>query len=194
MSGGRSAWEEGAARPDETRAPSSPAGAPAPVTEEPAASTAADYRDMRGRFLPSHAVGATTRFTEGNGAARRTGVRAFEERGAAALPPDVRDALASFQAGVTADQGGPGELTTIGAAYVRRLVELEGCMDLLVADLRTRGLMTPRGRVRNSYTLLLQTIDRWDRLAQRLGMRRRERQVPSFTEYRQQRTAEEAGS
>jgi hypothetical protein len=125
---------------------------------------------------------AAGRFTAGNQDARRSGVRAFETRGAAALPAELRDAQAAFYSALEADQGGAGELTTIGAGYVRRLTELETICRLLGADLQARGLFTPRGRVRSTYGAFLQTIDRWDKLAQRLGLSRKARQVPTLAE------------
>lgn len=136
----------------------------------------------------SLAVGhdAAGRFTAGNQDARRSGVRAFETHGAAALPSELRDAQAAFYSALEADQGGAGELTTIGAGYVRRLTELETICRLLGADLQARGLFTRRGRVRSTYGAFLQAIDRWDRLAQRLGLTRKARQVPTLTEYLEQ--------
>lgn len=109
-------------------------------------------------------------------------MRAFEQRGVAALPARMRTRLARFSSGLESDQGGASELTTVRRGYVRRLTELEGSIDLLAADLQQRGLMTARGRVRSTYTLLLQTIDRWDRIAQRLGLERRSHRVPTLDE------------
>jgi hypothetical protein len=165
-----------------------------------AVETLAVRRDPRtGRYVPiteasapfqeetRRALGLETRFHTGNQGARQHGVRAFQMNGMATLPPDLRRALDAFHAGLEADQAGAEELTTIGMGYVRRLTELEGCLLLLAADLETRGLLTARGRVRNSYTLLLQTIDRWDKLAQRLGMTRRAKRLPSLQEYLAQR-------
>lgn len=141
------------------------------TTETPAAESAAvgrSRRDPRGRFLP------------GNAEARTAGVRVFMDRGE--LPEELRPALDRFVAQVIADQGGDTDLTAIRGGYVRRLGELEGCLLLLAADLQARGLMTARGRVRNTYTLFLQTLDRWDRLAQRLGMSRIARPAPTLAE------------
>jgi hypothetical protein len=142
--------------------------------QSPKAESAAERqeRDERGRYLPGS--------QEGNQHARTSGVRAFELHGEAALPSELRDELAAFRAALMADQGGASELTAIRAGYVQRLSEVEACLRLLAEDLRTRGLMTKRGRVRSTYDKLLQTIDRWDRLAQRLGMERRTLQVSSF--------------
>jgi hypothetical protein len=125
----------------------------------------------------------TGRFRPGNQAARRSGVRAFELHGEPALPSDLRDDLAAFRAGIQADQGGAGELTTIGAGYVRRLCEVEAICSLLGADLHARGLFTLRGRVRSTYGAFMAAVDRWDRIAMRLGIARRERRTPTLAEY-----------
>lgn len=119
----------------------------------------------------------TGQFTTGNQFARRTGVRAFEEHGEAALPQELRDDVAVFRSGVETDQGGESELTTIGAGYVRRLSEVEAIVRLLGADLQQRGLFTKRGRVRSTYNAFLLAVDRWDRLAQRLGLERKQRPI-----------------
>lgn len=161
--------------------------------------TLAIQRDRRtGRFERSSlavsrddapALGAETRFRPGSQAARRHGVRAFQLRGEAALEADQRAALEAFRAGLVADQGGCSELTTIGAGYVRRLCDVEAICALMAADLAARGILTQRGRVRSTYAAFLQVIDRWDRLAQRLGIGRRERRIPSLAEYLAQRAA-----
>lgn len=113
----------------------------------------------------------------GNRLARGAGVHAYKDRGEVSLPVDLRDDLAVFRSGVETDQGGVSELTTIGAGYVRRLVEVEAVVRLLGADLQARGLFTKRGRVRSTYNAFLLAVDRWDRLAQRLGLERRQKPV-----------------
>jgi hypothetical protein len=122
---------------------------------------------------------------QGNETALKHGLRRFEQRGA--VPDELRVTTEEFRDGLVADQGGADALTTVRAGYCRRLSEIETCVRLLQNDLVQRGLFTPRGRVRNTYSRLLETIDRWDRLAQRLGMERRSKQVPSPQEYWAQR-------
>jgi hypothetical protein len=122
----------------------------------------------------------TGKFGTGNQFARRHGVAAYQAYGERALSPEFRAELADFRAGVEADQGGASELTTIGAGYVRRLVEVEGVLRLLMADFQQRGFLTHRGNVRSTYNAFMLAIDRWDRLAQRLGIDRRARPVPSL--------------
>ena len=64
---------------------------------------------------------------------------------------------------------------TLEAAYIRRLSEVEAVARLLAADLATRGLTTEHGRVRGTFSRWLECLDRWDRLAQRVGTDRRAR-------------------
>ena len=123
----------------------------------------------------------------GNSAARKTGVRAFETRGPAALPADMRQSVDEFRAQVIADRGGVDELTAVEGAYIRRLAELETVTRLLASDLAQRGLFTPRGRVRGTYGRWLETLDRWDRYAQRVGLERRSKPAPSPADYWRQR-------
>jgi hypothetical protein len=113
----------------------------------------------------------------GNQAARTHGVRAFETRGESALPADLRVSVDEFRAQIIADQGGFSELTAVQAGYIRRLSELEATARLLAADLTQHGLFTSKRRVRSTYNRWLETLDRWDRIAQRVGAERRARQV-----------------
>jgi hypothetical protein len=81
--------------------------------------------------------------------------------------------LDAFQAGVVTDLGGPEELSTIASGYVGKLASVEGLYRLLAHDVAQHGIFTKRGRTRATFTALLSTIDKWDRLAQRLGMTRK---------------------
>jgi hypothetical protein len=83
--------------------------------------------------------------------------------------------LDAFRAGVLTDQGGHADIETIRRGYVDKLTSVEGLYRLLAADVMRRGIFTPRGRVRNTFTALLAVIEKWDRLAQRLGMERRQK-------------------
>lgn len=129
----------------------------------------------------------------GNTAAYKNGVRQFQTRGAAALPADLKVTTDEFREGLVADQGGADDLTTLRSGYIRRLCEIEVCVRLLQNDLVSRGLFTPRGRVRGTYDKFLATIGQWDRLAQRLGVDRRARQISPLQAYLEQRTAAAAG-
>jgi hypothetical protein len=70
----------------------------------------------------------------------------------------------------------------IETGYVRRLTQLEGSLELLGEDLAARGVMTVRGRPRAAFTLFLRVLDTWDRYAQRLGIERRAKRVPTLSE------------
>jgi hypothetical protein len=118
-----------------------------------------------------------------NQIARKDGVRAFQERGPASLPTDLRLTIDQFRDQVVADRGGADELTAVEAGYIRRLSELETVSRLLASDLAQRGLFTPRGRVRSTFGRWLESLDRWDRYAQRVGMDRRAQRVLSPLDY-----------
>ena len=111
----------------------------------------------------------------GPAVATKTGVRAFETTGR--LPDVLRQTVEEFRQAVITDRGGSSELSTLEAAYIRRLSEVETVARLLAADLASRGLTTPRGRVRGTFSRWLECLDRWDRLAQRVGTDRRSRAV-----------------
>jgi hypothetical protein len=129
----------------------------------------------------------------GNKLAWKDGVRVYRDKGDAALPDVLRQSVEEFREGVIADRGGASELSTLEAAYCRRLGETEAVVRLLASDLATRGLFTPRGRVRNTFTRWIEGVAQWDRLAQRIGTDRRARQLPSLSAYLAQarRTVEE---
>ena len=118
---------------------------------------------------------------QGNQAARKHGVRAFETRGAGALPGDLRQSVDEFRAQVIIDRGGT-DLSAIEGGYIRRLAELETVARLLASDLAQRGLFTTKGRVRSTFTRWLETLDRWDRYAQRVGAERKAKPV-SIVDY-----------
>jgi hypothetical protein len=124
---------------------------------------------VRGHFI----VGSQQRLTHG--------ARAFERHGTKALPDPLRQTVEEFREAVITDRGGASELSTLEAAYIRRLAEVETVARLLAADLASRGLTTAKGRVRSTYSRWLEAVDRWDRLAQRVGTDRKARGL-SLTE------------
>jgi hypothetical protein len=119
----------------------------------------------------------------GNQLHRTHGAYSFRDRGAAALPDVLRQTVDEFRESVIADRGGASELSTLEGAYIRRLSEVETVARLLAADLASRGLTTPKGRVRGTFSRWLECLDRWDRLAQRVGTDRRSRSVSSLRDY-----------
>lgn len=111
-------------------------------------------------------------------------------RGVEALPPETRQTIEVFREAVIQDRGGPENLTTVEAGYIRRLAELETVARLLASELAAHGVLTPRRRVRGIYGKWLETLDRWHRFAQAVGTERRARQVPTLREYLEQRTSQ----
>src|SRR5689334_18823021 len=81
------------------------------------------------------------------------GVRKFEASGK--VPEPLRQTIDEFRESVITDRGGAAELSTLEASYVRRLSETETIVRLLTADIATRGLLTPSGRVRG-------VLQRWN--------------------------------
>lgn len=133
---------------------------------------------------PTHAgICARGHAVRGNQLHRTHGAYSYRDRGAAALPDVLRQTVDEFRESVITDRGGHAELSTLEAAYIRRLAEVETVARLLAADLASRGLTTPRGRVRGTFSRWLECLDRWDRLAQRVGTDRRSRSVSSLRDY-----------
>lgn len=124
-----------------------------------------------------------------DGLAFRNGVRRFETTGK--LPDPLRQSVDGFREAVIADRGGASELTTLEAAYCRRLGETEAVVRLLASDLATRGLFTARGRVRNTFQRWTEAVSQWDKLAQRVGVERRAKAPVSLADYLAQRTTTE---
>jgi hypothetical protein len=115
--------------------------------------------------------GPDGRFLTGNQVARRVGLYARQQ------PEGLREDVERLTAGIVADLGGEGELSTLERAYVNKIGDVEITLRLLAHDIARRGLLTPSGGVRHVFDSLLAGIDRVDRLAQRLGMRRRSKHV-----------------
>lgn len=156
--------------------PEAPAGAAEPIPEN----GSGDGRRPDGRFAA------------GNQVARQHGVYASQQSAELAAEVDA------FLAGLLSDLGGESELSTVELAYVARLCRLELTLRLLETDIAASGLVTPAGGVRRIYEHYLHGLDRFDRLAQRLGMRRRARPVESaadiIREYAERRQQQESSS
>jgi hypothetical protein len=108
-------------------------------------------------------------------AAKPDGLNRFQKK--RELPEEVRLFVDAFRADVESDQGGASELTAIRGGYVRRLTDVEAMLQLAAKDIRTRGFFTVGGRTRTTVFTFMQLLDRWDRLAQRLGLDRRTKPV-----------------
>lgn len=92
----------------------------------------------------------------------------------------IRAATEAWTADVRVSQGGD-DLAPVRDGAVENLGSLEYLKRLLIADLKANGLHTKskKGppRVRSSFPLLLQVLDRWSRYAAILGLDARRKDV-----------------
>ena len=124
---------------------------------------------VRGHFIP----GSQQRLTHG--------ARAFERHGDAVVPPDVRLTADDMLAGIIADKGGANNLTTLKREYAQQARHFRVMLDLILHDLVRNGVTTKGGRVRSAVSKYLEIFDRFDKVAQRLGLERDAREALSFT-------------
>lgn len=111
------------------------------------------------------------------------------------LPADIVESVEALRAGVVSDRGGASELSTLEHSYVAKLGDIEIAIRLLTEDIATHGLLTPSGRVRDSYEKLLAGLAAFDRYAQRIGLERRARRLDlaqAFAEQERERERERA--
>ncbi len=135
-------------------------------------------RCVRGHVLAGNDVGVSSRFAPGNTSAQTHGAWSLQRgRGEAALPATIAQTIEEFRASVISDRGGLENMTTVEVALVRRLSELEATCRLLAADIASKGLLTPRGRVRGVYRQWLESLDRFEKYCVRVGVDRRARVV-----------------
>ena len=86
--------------------------------------------------------------------------------------------------GIIADKGGQDELSTLQREYVRELGRLTIMLRLLVAEIAEHGLLSPSRAPRRVFDAYLAGLDRFDRLAQRIGTKREARQLrTNLTEF-----------
>jgi hypothetical protein len=124
---------------------------------------------VRGHFI----VGSQQRLTHG--------ARAFERHGDAVVPADVRLSADDFLKGIIADKGGASNLSTFKREYAQRARDLRVMLDLILQELVRNGLTTKGGRVRSAVSKYLEIFDRFDKVAQRLGLERDAREALSLT-------------
>ena len=110
-----------------------------------------------------------TRFKVGNQVAVKHGLYAKQPE--AILPAELHADLDRFVADVITDLGGAEALSTIQAGYVDKLRQVEALCQLALLHITKNGFTS------KSEAMLLQAVDRWDRLAQRLGLQRLARPV-----------------
>ena len=97
-------------------------------------------------------------------------------------PADLREKVDELRAGVISDRGGESELSTLELSYVEKLGDIDVTIRLLTHDIAVNGLLTKSGGVRGVYDKLLAGLAAFDRYAQRVGLERRAKQVPSLSE------------
>jgi hypothetical protein len=112
-------------------------------------------------------------FIPGNEANLRHGLRRYQASGV--LPADLKVDVDTFRDQLVADQGGLDDLTAVRAGLCRLLVDAEVGRRLLMVEVVKRGIDSKPGRA--AYDRLLNTIDRWLRVAQALGVERRAKHV-----------------
>jgi hypothetical protein len=152
------------------------------------AATVVRHRERLRRTMPADCIRCGNTIEDGadqcacgsfgprNQVARKEGFRAVHH------PPDLRMTSEELVSGVVSDLGGDSELSTLERSYVRKLGDLEITIRLATSDIARAGMLTPGGRVRDSYTALLSGIDRFDRLAMRLGLKRRAKPAATLAE------------
>jgi hypothetical protein len=115
-----------------------------------------------------------TRFKVGNQAAVKHGL--YAARPVEVLPADVQTEIDGFRAAVLADlaPAGVDSLTAIEDGYLRRLCDVEACVRLAALNILRNGFTA------RSEGMLLQAVDRWDRIASRLGTKRRVKDIRSM--------------
>jgi hypothetical protein len=136
----------------------------------------ADGRDAKGRFAPRNKSGETH------------GALTFTRRGGE-LPPEFRLEHERFKSQVFADLGG--ELSEIELGFVELLCATKSILNLLAADMQRSGMMTPRGRLRATYAAWLKASSRYEKLASKLGLKRRAKPAQTLDSYLAERTAAE---
>lgn len=121
-------------------------------------------------------------FLDGNQEAVTTGLFRRQQ------PIELRVEAETFVAGIVADKGGPEDLATLKRKYIANLGDVSVVLRLLVADIEAAGLFTRRGNPRAVLATYLATLDRFDRLAQRIGLERQPRPVTSALDFIEGRT------
>jgi hypothetical protein len=114
-----------------------------------------------------------------NDLARQTGIFARQQ------PADLQARVDDVVASILADLGDPAELSTLDREYVSKLRGVDVVVHLLADDIGRRGIVTPSGGVRRIVESFLMAIDRWDKLAQRIGTKRRQKVLDPMERVRQ---------
>ncbi len=126
----------------------------------------------------------TGRFTVGNTLSLKHGARSARVK--AALLPEQAEALAALaekRIGIENDRGGVEGMAVIARDMVTRYIELDNVATWLSDNLQRHGALTGKGRQRAALTAYLGIVDRQVRLAQLLGLERKQKPVVSPLDY-----------
>jgi hypothetical protein len=146
-----------------------------PLARAAAIPERADGRDTKGRFASRNKSGETH------------GVLTFTRRGGE-LPAEFRHEHERFKSQVLSDLGS--DLSEIELGLVEMLCSTKSILNLLAADMQRNGMMTPRGRLRATYQAWLKASSRYEKLASKLGLKRRAKSAQTLDSY----LAERAGT
>jgi hypothetical protein len=113
------------------------------------------------------------RFKPGNQAAVKHGL--YAAKPVEALPAEVQAEIDDFRAGVLSDLGAEADLSALERGYVRRICDVEALVRLSALNIHKNGFTA------KSEGMLLQAVDRWDRIAQRVGTNRRLKDVGAMS-------------
>jgi len=138
-----------------------------------------DGRNARGQTVDG-AIGLATRFSTGNTASLRGGLRArrlFERDAVAAV-------LRATERRILTDGGDADDPTFTRESTARQLARVEFLLDSTFEQLvATGGPFSSRGRIRAVHTALMQLADRHLALVRLLGLERRARPVETLQDY-----------
>lgn len=117
-------------------------------------------------------------FMRGNRSAVETGLYRRQQ------PIELRREVDAIVAGIVADKGGESECSTLLKSYIRELGEVVLMLRLLVNDIAAHGLLSPSHAPRRVLDAYFAGVDRFDRLATRIGVKREARPLRSnLTEF-----------
>jgi hypothetical protein len=97
--------------------------------------------------------------------------------------PAIASWHAEQVAAIEADLGGALELSALERGFVRELARLEVIVAALGEDVLQHGTLTGKGKTRAATLAYLRVLDRYERLAGRLGLQRKQKRVPDLQEY-----------
>jgi hypothetical protein len=130
--------------------------------------------------------GPRGRFAAGNAFAWRHGLSAFNRSGE--LPSRALwDDRERFRGAVMADLGGEAALSELERGQVEQLANFRAVLQMAMDDINQRGICTKRGRLRPTFAVYTRALERFERLARRVGTKRKEQKAPDLDSYLRER-------